>query len=359
MRRSDRQPNDSRRGTRLPGTWLAGTRRARSWWGGTRRGATGRLAGVVLAAGLLSVVLAACDDEGGGGSAAGSDDDAAEIHVLATTPLLADFARVIAAGAPDGPLRVDSLIPPGTDLHSFQPSPGGVRAITEADLVIVNGYGLEAGLLSVLGENLARDAVVVVAAAPVPPATGILPAAATAEEDPHRWLDAGRARGYVERIADALAMIDPARGDAYAAAATAYLADIDAVDAELRAAAERIPAERRVLVVFHDAYGFFAEAYGLRLLSDGGDSHHEGQEASATHVTEIIEEARAAGVTAVFAERQFDDDAVRLVAGEIGAQLGTLYSTLIPGEAATYLDLQRRNVAALELLAAAGAEPGS
>ncbi len=282
---------------------------------------------------LAGLVLAACGD--GDGPSAG-DGAAERPRVVATTGILREFAGRVAGEA----ASVTGVIPPGVDLHSFQPSTGVARAIAEADLLIVNGYNAEAGLLEIVLENRAGNAPIVVAAAGLAvldgaaagdggagarPRPSEASSLASAPGDPHLWLDAANAIRYVENIRDGLVAVDPGGRAGYESRAAAYVERLRALDADMREAVARIPEERRKLVVFHDAFRYFAAAYGLELAAAVLPSS-AGQEPSAADVAAIVKAVREAAVPAVYAEPQFDAGVLELVAEESGARVLTLYS---------------------------------
>jgi ABC-type Zn uptake system ZnuABC Zn-binding protein ZnuA len=298
-----------------------------------RRGA-GVIAAIGVLAALVALALAACRDGGSAEQRAG-DGASARPRVVATTAILREFAEQVAG---DDAI-VTGMIPPGVDLHSFQPSTRVAREIAEADLLIVNGYNAEGGLLEIVLENRASEALIIVAAAGLPVldgerasernGAGAIPADASelgaAKGDPHLWLDAANAIRYVENIRDGLVAIDPQRRAGYELRAAAFIERLRALDAELRETVARIPAERRQLVVFHDAFRYFAAAYGLELVAAVLPSS-AGQEPSAADVAAIVEAVREAAVPAVYAEPQFDAGVLELVAEESGARVLTLYS---------------------------------
>jgi ABC-type Zn uptake system ZnuABC Zn-binding protein ZnuA len=295
-------------------------RRAFGAVGGTRRAT--RIAWLAALTGLAALALAACGDSG-----EPSDGDEARPRVVATTGILREFAERVAGED----ASVTGIIPPGVDLHSFQPSTGVARDIAEADLLIVNGYNAEEGLLEIVLENRADDTPIAVAAAglAVLDGEGSPPSDArdlvTAPGDPHLWLDATNAIRYVENIRDALVDVDPEHAAGYESRAAAYVERLRALDAEVRAAVAQIPETQRQLVVFHDAFGYFAAAYGLELVAAVLPAG-AGQEPSAADVSAIVEAVREAGVPAVYTEPQFDAGVLELAAQESGARVLTLYS---------------------------------
>ena len=169
---------------------------------------------------------------------------------------------------------------------------------------------------------------------------------AVADGDPHAWLSVPHVMVYVRNIADGLAEADPANAAYYQERADAYIAELGALDAEVRAAIDSIPQERRVLIVYHDAFQYFAAEYGLEhaaAVLPGNPS----QQASAAAVAEIIEVIAGREVGAVYREPQFAADALEIIAEEAGVEVLLLYSGAFTEEVNTYVELMRRNAQAL------------
>ena len=164
--------------------------------------------------------------------------------------------------------------------------------------------------------------------------------------DPHAWQDIRNARLYVAAIRDGLSAIDPAGAAGYADRAARYLARLDALEIEVRAAVARIPAERRRVITTHDAFGYFASAYGFAFIAPQGVSTDA--EASALDVARIIRQVRAEQVPAVFLENISDPRLMERIARETGARIGgRLYSDALSapdGPAGTYIDMLRTNI---------------
>ena len=290
----------------------------------------------------LAALLAACGDD----DAAASDG---RLRVVASTAILADLATQLAGDDAE----VFALIPAGADTHGFAPSPDVARRVAEADVVVVNGYGLEGSTLDVIRENVDEDAALVVAAAGLTPLDGPDPAAAAAAAelaraagDPHLWLSVRNAMVYLQNIAAALVAADPEHAVGYREREERALAELQALDAEVRAAVATIPRERRTLVVFHDAFQYFAAAYGLELAAAVLPAS-PGQQATAGDLAAIIELVRERRIPAVYREPQFASDALDAVAEETGARVLTLYSGAFTDEVDSYAALMRANAAAL------------
>ncbi len=169
---------------------------------------------------------------------------------------------------------------------------------------------------------------------------------AVADGDPHMWLTVPNAMVYVRNIANALVAADPDNAAAYREREAAYLAELQALDEEVRAAIAGIPQDHRVLIVYHDAFQYFAAEYGLELaatLLPGNPS----QQASAAAVAEIIEIVGDRHVGAVYREPQFAAEAIEAIAQEAGVRALTLYSAAFTDEVDSYVKLMRANANAL------------
>ena len=169
---------------------------------------------------------------------------------------------------------------------------------------------------------------------------------AVADGDPHMWLTVPNAMVYVRNIADGLAAADPDNAAAYRERADAYITELEALDAEVRAEVDSIPQERRILIVYHDAFQYFAVEYGLELAAAVLPASPS-QQASAAAVAEIIEIVAGRDVGAVFREPQFAADALEAIAEEAGVGVSILYSGAFTDEVNTYADLMRFNARSL------------
>ncbi len=154
---------------------------------------------------------------------------------------------------------------------------------------------------------------------------------------------------YVGNIRDALIAADPADAAVFRANAASYLAELDALDAEVREAVAKIPPERRKVITTHNAFGYFAAAYGITFFAPVGVSTET--EPSARDIALLIRQIKADKIPAVFLENLSDDRLIGRIAAETGAKAGgTLYSDSLTdekGPAPTYIDLVRHNIKAL------------
>lgn len=281
------------------------------------------------------------------------------LRIVASTAILEGFARAVA-----GPeAEVVALIPSGVDPHSFEPSAQAATNIARADVIVVNGYHLEGNLLEVVAENRRKRAAVIVAAEGIPPLAGGhaeeesvhadehaaegLPDLATADGDPHMWLDPDLAARYVENIGADLAEADPTHAAEYRERARAYAESLRSLKREVAASLQSIPPQRRSIVVFHDAFGYFARAFDFDLAA-GVLPGEGGREPSARDVAEMVTLVRERGVPAVFKEPQFSSAVLDGIARETGVRVLELYSDAFGQGVTSYEEMMRANGRALE-----------
>jgi zinc/manganese transport system substrate-binding protein len=260
------------------------------------------------------------------------------LNVVASFSILADFVRNVGGDR----INATTLVGPNSDVHVYTPAPGDAKTIAAAKLVVINGFGLE-GWLPRLLESSGSKAPIVVAT------KGITPLKLGSEADPHAWQSIANAKIYVANIRDGLVAADPAGSETFDANAARYLAELDALDSEMREAIARIPPERRKLITTHDAFGYLASAYGIAFVAPSGVSTET--KPSARDIAQIIHQVKAEKIPAVFLENISDDRLMGRIAAETGASVGgTLFSDSLTdekGPAPTYIDLVRHNIKAL------------
>jgi zinc/manganese transport system substrate-binding protein len=260
------------------------------------------------------------------------------LNVVASFSILGDFIRHVGGDR----VAVTTLVGPDSDAHVYSPTPADAKKIADAKLVFVNGLGFEGWLPRLVKSAGGKAAIVTVT-------SGIAPLKLGSEADPHAWQSVANAKIYVANIRDALAAADPANSETFKANASRYLADLDALDREVRAAVAQIPESRRKVISTHGAFGYFAAAYGVDFIAPVGVSTES--EASARDVARIITQIRAARTPAVFLENISDPRLIRRISAETGARVGgTLYSDSLTGEkgdSPTYIAMVRHNIKAL------------
>ncbi|MFO7172419.1 MAG: zinc ABC transporter substrate-binding protein [Bacillota bacterium] len=307
-----------------------------------------------IAAGLVAAALAgaivglvagvALGARGGveGGTAPG-------LRVVTTLNIIGDLAARVAGDRAE----VRSLLAPGTDPHTYEPVPGDSAAIARADLVLMNGLGLEGWMEKLVTASGTRAPVVELAG----PEMDLLPWAEDPSRwDPHLWMDPRNAIRYVEKIRDALAAVDPEGREVYAANAAALIREIEELDRWAEAELSRIPPERRKLVTTHDAYRYFGRRYGLEVLDTvwGVSTEDEPSAQAIARLVEVLREHRVPP----FLETTVSPRILEQVAAQAGVAIGGhLYGDSLgpPGSGAdSYVGMMRHNVRTIaQALAAA------
>jgi ABC-type Zn uptake system ZnuABC Zn-binding protein ZnuA len=317
-----------------------------------------------VGAALASLVLVAgCNGSAVSPSPSESTGAAADYTVIATTSVFADLAQL----ALGDNVTIETIIPAGVDVHTFEPSPADAQKLAGADLIVMNGLGLDEWALSLLEAAGKSEEDVLELAEGIDESNawvylegeehdeeeGEEHSEEEGEEhghggtDPHIWLDPKGAAIYVNRIAARVAAELPERAMVIESARDAGLAEIAALDEELRVGFAAIDASARKIVTFHDAFGYFARAYEIEIVGVAVEA--PGQEPSAKEIAALIDAIKAAGVTSVFSEVQFPSKILDQVAAETGATvLENLYSDALgDAPANSYLGAMRANASAI------------
>ena len=317
-----------------------------------------------VGAALASLVLVAgCNGSAASPSPSESSEAAADYTVIATTSVFADLAQL----ALGNNVTIETIVPAGVDVHTFEPSPADAQKLAGADLIVMNGLGLDEWALSLLEAAGKSEEDVLELAEGIDESNawvylegeehdeeeGEEHSEEEGEEhghggtDPHIWLDPKGAAIYVNRIAARVAAELPERAAAIESARDVGLAEIAALDEELRVGFTAVEASARKIVTFHDAFGYFARAYEIEIVGVAVEA--PGQEPSAKEIAALIDAIKAAGVTSVFSEAQFPSKVLDQVAAETGATvLENLYSDALgDAPANSYLGAMRANASAI------------
>lgn len=260
------------------------------------------------------------------------------LKVVASFSILGDLVRNVGGDS----VNVTTLVGPGGDSHVYSPTPADAKKVADARLIFVNGLGFEGWLPRLIQSSGSKAKVVTVT-------DGIEPLRQGADADPHAWQSINNARIYVANISRALSAADPAAAEQFAANTQAYLAKLDALDTEVRAAIAKIPPARRKVISTHNAFRYLAAAYGIEFIAPLGVSTES--EPSARDIAKIITQVKQAKMPAVFLENVSDPRLMERISAETGARVGgTLYSDSLTGEkgdAPTYIEMVRHNIKAL------------
>jgi len=247
-------------------------------------------------------------------------------QVLTTTTILADMAKQVAGDR----VTVGSIVPAGAHVEEYEPRPDDAKRMSAAKLVITNGLDLDKWVEPLL-RNATSGTTVVVVTAGLPDIDG----------NPHMWFDPALARGYVAKIRDALIALDPSGRDSYMVSALRYSQELLALEVELKAKVATIPAERRKLVTSHDAFPYFAKAFGFEIV--GFAQPEPGKPPSTGELADLVQKVKAARVPAIFSESGGSPQLAETVARETGARLVTDLPTdsLLDKPADSYIGLMR------------------
>lgn len=296
----------------------------------------------------LVTVVAAAVAIAGSSTAAFAEE---KVRAVATFSILGDMVARVGGDR----VTVRTLVGPGGDAHVYQPTPADAAELAKARIVFQNGLRFEGWIEKLVrSSGYRRDLVT---------ATKGIKTIRTAgghghahghghghghshgDVDPHAWQSLGNAAIYVRNIKDGLCKVDIAGCASYAANASAYTAEITRLDAEVKATLAAVPPAARKVITSHDAFGYFAQAYGIRFLAPRGISTES--EASARNVAQLIDQIRREKVKALFVENISDPRLLEQIGRETGVKPGgTLVSDALSpagGPAPTYLDMMRHN----------------
>jgi ABC-type Zn uptake system ZnuABC Zn-binding protein ZnuA len=297
--------------------------------------ATTVVAAITLAIAACQASTTTSNPAASGGSAA-TTPAPDSLKVVTTTTVFADIVQNVGGSR----VAASSIIPPGVGPEDYEPKPDDARKLSDAQLIVSNGVGLDDFLQKLLASGTGGQTPQVVLGEGIPVMT------VDGEENPHFWLDPTLVKQYyLPAIAARLTELDPDGKATFDGNVAAYGAQLDALDAALKAQVETVPAANRKLVTFHDAFPYFAKHFGFELV--GVILQNVGQDPSAADLAALVEKVKAAGAQAVFSEAQFSPKLSETLAQEAGVtRVGTtLYNDALgPAPADTYLGLMRWNV---------------
>jgi manganese/zinc/iron transport system substrate-binding protein len=297
---------------------------------------------------ILSLTLAACSQAEAGSIT--SDGGTSKLKVVATTGQLHDSVFNIAGDAVD----LTGMLGPGVDPHLYVPTEGDVTTLDQAEVIFYNGLHLEAQMLRVM-EQMGKSGKTVVGVGDLLPEDSLLGwTGSGGSHDPHIWNDPVLWSQVVETIRDTLIDVDPDNAELYRQNTATYLDEIAATDVFIKEQIARIPADKRMMVTAHDAFGYFARAYGLEVAGlQGISTESEAGTADVQNLAAMIAERQ---VPAIFVESSVPRRNIEAVQAAVEAQGfsvaigGELFSDALgtPGTPeGTYLGMLRHNATTL------------
>jgi ABC-type Zn uptake system ZnuABC Zn-binding protein ZnuA len=303
---------------------------------------------LILLTAAAMLTLQACGEEGG---------DSPKLTVAASTAIVADVTEQIAGARAE----VVQIIPDTASPHDYQPSAQDRQRFAEADLVVLNGAGLDAGLPV---EDADAPVWELAEHVPSPLPFGEAEHAGGGEEgahsgeearheeeqhhaegsiDPHVWMDPRRVAAALPSLAAALGDVDEAGADGYHRNALEAARRLRAVDRQIADELKEVPNSRRDLVTSHDALSYFADRYGLEVIATAFPATGADAEPTAAALADVIDAVRSSEAPALFAEETDDPEALESVAEETGAIVVDELVVEAPGPAGSYEDMLRRD----------------
>jgi manganese/iron transport system substrate-binding protein len=272
-------------------------------------------------------------------------DADARLKVAVSTPILADIVANVAGDRAE----VSSVIPPVADPHTWEPSPHDMAGVTESDSFIFMGASLEPFVESGGWRRAVHDAgvpqLVLADHMELIQVDKVIDHGDHThdlrEGDPHVWLDPRKVIEMVPIVARHLADLDHDNATAYSIQATAYIEQLQSLDAELERDLAAIPEDRRKLIVFHDAYTYFTARYDFEVT--GIVLRNPNTEVSARELAGLEDTIQTSGVNVIFAEPQFNIDILSVLIDEHDVIIGELLTDTFAGDVSTYVELMRFN----------------
>jgi len=278
-----------------------------------------------------ALVLASCGGASDSSDAVIPGADEARAACLEVAPVEGRALRVATTVAPitslvalitgDTGTEVQGIVPEGTNSHTFEPPPSAAALLEDADIVFMNGLGLEEPTRE-LAESNAADAVLCEIGTAILPLEEWIFDFSFPEEggkpNPHLWTNPPMVRDYMSLVLDVLVAADPANADEYRANHDALAIDVDALDAAMATATATVPAPQRKLLTYHDAYAYFAVHYGWDVI--GAIQPQSFEEPSPADIAVLIEQVKKEAVPAVFGSEVFPSPVLEQIGREAGVR---------------------------------------
>jgi len=262
-----------------------------------------------------------------------------KLKVVVSFSILGDMVGQVAGDN----VELKVLVGPNGDVHEYDPTPADAKSLANADLVFINGLGLEGWMERLIKSSGYKGQVIVVT-------KGITPLSSLERGskafDPHAWQNIENGKIYVGNITDALALADKINSSQYKNNSKVYLNKLDNLDKWVREEINTVPPTKRKVISTHDAFQYFAHAYGVEFIAPLGVSTES--EATAADMAKLIDQIRQQKITAVFFENMTDSRLIKQLEADAGAFVGgTLYSDALSasgGDAPDYMSMFKHNV---------------
>jgi zinc/manganese transport system substrate-binding protein len=276
-----------------------------------------------------------------------ASDSIKKIRIVTTVAPITNIVRNVASGYG----TVTGIVPDGTDSHTFEPVPTDARVLGTADIIILNGLGLEVPTLK-LAEKVKKDST---------PILELGNRALRKEQwrydfsfpregghpNPHLWPDIALAMRYVEIVRDNLVALDPVNAPGYIENSNVYLAKLQELDKAIFSCIKTIPEKNRKLVTYHDSFAYFAPRYGVKVIAAVQPSDFS--EPGPREVIRIIKQIRQEKVPAIFGSEVFPSKVMEQIARETGVKFIDQLSDdeLPPLPNNSFIGMMAKNVATM------------
>lgn len=261
--------------------------------------------------------------------------------VVCSTTQVADFTRNVVGDR----WEVICVLAAGEDPHTYETGSDDAANVARADLCLDNGWNLEGHhWMRRLAENSGK---------PIQSCVERVRPLELQEEDsvvkdPHAWFNPANAAIYVDNIVKAVSQVDPDHADEYQARALLYKTQLVALDNWINRQLATLPANQRVLITHHDAFGYFCQRYRFKSISPFGWTTAELTDLGVTQRKAVIDQIRESAVKAIFVETTINEELLQGIARDSGVKIGgKLYSDAMGAEGSageTYLGMMRENV---------------
>lgn len=309
--------------------------------------------GLILTTVLAAAMVASCSSDSGSDSASGAAESPATESGLLVATTVSPITSIVARIGGDR-VTIEGIVPEGTNSHTFEPAPQVAELLSTADIIFINGLKLEDPTLELAQANMKDGAEIVEIGTRVLPESDYLYDFSFPEEEgkpnPHLWTDTAYAIEYAAVVRDVLSERDPANADYFAANFESFKAQVEELDAAVRADQETVPAGNLKLLTYHDAYAYFAKNFGWEVI--GAVQPKNFSDPTPQEVAGLIEQVKAEGVPTIFGSEVFPSPVLQ----EIGNAAGVRYEDSLrdddlpgaPGEQQhSWLGLMKYNYATM------------
>jgi manganese/zinc/iron transport system substrate-binding protein len=207
----------------------------------------------------ITLIFTACKD---------AAKDNGKLNVVTTTSMITDLVKNIGGDA----INVQGLMGSGVDPHLYKASEGDVTKLVDADIIFFNGLHLEGKLVDVFEKMSSQTKTPISLAESLDKSKLIGSEYFASNYDPHVWFDIDFFKEFAKKVTNVLAEKDPKNAEIFRENEKHYLTDLDKLKNDVQGVINQLPAEKRILVTAHDAFNYFGQAYGFKVVGLQGIS---------------------------------------------------------------------------------------